>query len=109
VTSDDFEELKPGCLMFPGVYTFQDEDGDYVYIGESKNVVMRLKQHAKKKWYSKKHAVKVLWVQDDEARLVAETAMILRHRPRANRAIKIGLAKDGHLFSIQFLRGKPGN
>jgi excinuclease UvrABC nuclease subunit len=108
VTDEDFEELPGGAFVFPGVYTFSDSKGHFVYIGESKNIPSRLKQHRKKKWFSEELTVEVLWCSDNETRLVAETAMILRYRPRENKAIKIGLSKSGGLYPLNFLRTRSG-
>lgn len=37
-------------------------------------------------------------------RLLAETAMILRERPRHNKTIKIGLRADGTIYEMGFVR-----
>jgi excinuclease UvrABC nuclease subunit len=108
VMISDFEEFKPAAFIFPGVYVFRDKKGHFVYIGESKNIPQRLKQHKKKKWFSEELDVTVLWCADAEARLTAETAMILRYRPRENKAIKIGLSKTGGLYPLNFLRTRSG-
>lgn len=109
VTRDSFVAFnteKPP-LLFPGVYMFLKK-GKAVYIGESGNIPCRLKQHRRKKWHEKDLEVRVLWCEDDETRLVVETVMILRERPRANRAIKLGLTMAGRVYALNFLRASKG-
>lgn len=109
VTRDDFIELdkeKPPFL-FPGVYMFLKR-GKAVYIGESGDIPRRLKEHRRKKWYEANLEVRVLWCTDDQVRLITETIMILRERPRENRAIKIGLTKTGRVYGLNFLRSSRG-
>jgi len=105
VTLDDFSDfdIEKPPLLFPGVYVFL-HGKKRVYIGESGDVPRRLKEHRRKKWFSEKLKIKVLWCSDEQARLMAETVMILRERPRENKAIKIGLSKAGRIYPINFLR-----
>lgn len=111
VTFDDFEEYdktKPP-LIFPGVYAFLKKGASgkllKVYIGESKNIPQRIKQHKRKKWYEEDLEIRVLWAGDDEVRLITETVMILKERPLENKAIKLGLAKKtGRVYPINFVR-----
>lgn len=94
----------------PGVYVALD-GAKVVYVGQSKHIKQRRGQHVAEK--SKKWAQnpKLRWVGRPiaggvEARLVAETALILRYRPRANKAIKIGLKSTGTIYELSFLRGR---
>lgn len=112
VTRADFvplESVKIGTFQeLPGLYIFLNAAGHAVYIGESGHVPRRIQQHRKKPWFSEELKV-VFWpCEDPEDRLMAETVMIFRERPRANRAIKIGLAKDGRLIPLQFISSKRG-
>ena len=106
VTRADFSDLdmeKPP-LLYPGVYIFL-KNGKPIYVGESGDIPRRFKEHKRKKWYEDKLVFKVLWCSDEQTRLVTETVMILRERPRHNRAIKIGLSKAGRIYPINFVRG----
>ena len=105
VTRDDFSkmDMKKPPLLFPGVYLFLKK-GKPVYIGESGDIPRRFKEHKRKKWFEEGLDFKVLWCNNSEVRLLTETIMILRERPRENRAIKIGLSKAGKLYAINFLR-----
>lgn len=94
-------------LLYPGLYVFL-KDGKPVYIGESGDIPRRLKEHRRKKWYEEGLEVRILWCNDDQIRLVTETVMILRERPRHNRAIKIGLSVAGRVYGLNFLRSSKG-
>jgi hypothetical protein len=97
-----FNADKPP-LLYPGVYIFLKKD-KAVYVGESGNIPRRLKEHRRKKWFEEGLEIRILWCADDQVRLVAETVMILRERPRFNRVIKIGLTQTGRVYGLNFLR-----
>lgn len=93
---------------FPGVYAYL-RDGQPLYIGQSCDVRRRLAQHARdkrKKWPAAATHIRAIVEADYEARLVAETILILQHRPRYNQSIKIGIAANGRLRELQFLRSQ---
>lgn len=106
---EDLEDLPAGAdlRLRPGVYVIvQVADGKVKYVGQTGCVGLRLKEHERTKRYNPKaDRVKVSWEGNPERRLVLETLLILSHRPRLNRAIKIGLTKEGRLYEMQFLRG----
>jgi excinuclease UvrABC nuclease subunit len=85
------------------VYAFCNEAGDPIYVGQSALLTQRLKQHTKKPWYKNVASVVAYPVAKAEDRLVLETLIILRYRPRNNRAIKIGIRADGSIYEIQFV------
>lgn len=97
----------PPAVDRPGVYVLLDDGGTLIYVGQSKGMVARSKAHRRKTWGKKIAAERYLAEPDPELRLVLEAVMILRYRPRYNRAIKLGLRKDGSLYEIQFVRGSP--
>lgn len=98
----------PDFPFYPGLYIFRDADGTPIYIGQSKNIPQRLKEHKRRaRWYPKVSSVTVLLEVDPSARLCAEAVLQLRYRPRYCRAIKLALSNDGTLHEIQFVRGTP--
>jgi excinuclease UvrABC nuclease subunit len=92
--------------FYPGLYAFFNGAGTPIYIGQSKNVPQRLKEHRRKPWYKFVESSRVLTFADESERLCAEAVLQLRHRPRFCRAIKLGLANDGTLRELQFLRSR---
>lgn len=91
--------------FYPGLYVCRNGSGVPIYIGQSKNVPARLKEHRRKKWWPKVDSVAVCPEAHEDARLCAEAVLQLRTRPRFCRAIKLQLCNDGHLCEIQFIRG----
>ena len=109
VTRDSFVPFnadKPP-LLYPGVYIFL-KNSKAVYIGESGDIPRRIKEHRRKKWHEEGLEVRILWCADAQTRLVTETVMILRERPRHNRAIKLGLTQAGRVYGLNFLRSSRG-
>ncbi len=91
--------------FYPGVYALLDVDGKPLYVGQSGDIPQRLREHRKtKRWYEKVDRVLVLLAPDLQDRLLAETVLQLKYRPRHCRAIKLGFNKDGTLTELQFLR-----
>jgi excinuclease UvrABC nuclease subunit len=107
VELSSFRPIKTLDPLAGGVYAFCNEAGDPVYIGQSGLIQQRIKAHAKKAW--RKQATSVVWypVAGAEDRLVLETLLILRYRPRNNRAVKIGIRADGSIYEIQFVGRAP--
>jgi len=98
-------------LAFPGIYRFRDPEGAFLYIGESNHIPRRLGEHRAdhkkkgKKPYAAEDAdvtVDVCFCPCDDLRLRAETLQILRHNPRHNKAIKIGISKQGRVYPLNW-------
>jgi len=110
LTLDSFvpRSLDTAWPSFSGLYCLLNGAGDPIYIGQSVSVRSRLLTHRReKKWWPDVDQILTFSLASElDSRLIAETGLILRHRPRHNKAIKIGIANDGHLFELQFLRGK---
>ena len=93
-------------FLSPGVYVLRDAKGRVLYVGQSADVRGRLADHRRlKKWFRDVRTRTVYLLDDASARLLTETCLIFRHRPRHNRAIKLCLCQDGSLKELQFLRG----
>jgi excinuclease UvrABC nuclease subunit len=107
ITLRRLKRLPPAKCLLSGVYVILPPIGQKVkYVGQSADIFTRLATHRRtKKWWADDDRVYVLTPLCPEDRLVAETGLILRYRPRYNRAVKIGLREDGSLYEIQFLRG----
>lgn len=102
----DLSDIPP---LAGGVYALFDEGGKVLYIGESGGIRTRFRQHRRqKKWWKDVTEARYASSQDTDERLTLETVLILRHRPRHNRAVKLGLAADGTVFALNFLRGSKG-
>lgn len=98
----DFDPDNAPPLGFPGIYRFRGADDSFLYIGESRDVCRRYKEHHRKPWFSEVARCEVCAVIDDELRLFLETIEILRFRPRFNRAIKLGLSKHGRIYALNW-------
>lgn len=99
----DFCELSPDNfppIGVPGVYRFRDAEDGFLYVGESGDVCRRYKEHRRKPWFKDAVRFEVCGVIDPELRLLVETMEILRFRPRHNRALKLGLDKQGRIYSL---------
>jgi len=95
----------PSCA---GIYAYLS-GGKVLYIGHSVNMRRRLREHArdtkKKAWFPTLDEFRVLPLEGGaDPRLVAETGLLLKYRPRYNKTIKIGIANDGHLYELSFVR-----
>lgn len=88
------------------MYILEGEGGEILYVGQSGQMVSRSKAHRKKAWGGQIRSERYFACGDPEERLVIETVLILRYRPQHNRAIKLGLRKDGSIYEMQFIRGK---
>lgn len=94
-------------LLSPGVYVLFDTHGRVLYVGQSADVRGRLADHRRlKKWFRNVTTRRVYLLDDPTARLITETCLVFRHRPRHNRAIKLCLCNDGSIKELQFLRGQ---
>ena len=108
VTLERFEErvLEDKWPSFPGLYAFENEAGETIYVGQSKGVRSRILAHRREKsWWPEVKKIHTFEMYGDvECRLIAETGLILRLRPLYNKTIKIGIANDGHLYELNFVR-----
>lgn len=105
VTRDDFVPLDSTPLFSCGVYLLVSADGNIVYIGQTGSFELRMKDHARtKKWWGDVDQVLCYPCANSDLRLTLEAALILRYRPRHNRAVKIALKADGGIYEIQFVR-----
>lgn len=88
-----------------GVYAYWDAKGNLLYIGQSGNVNARRKAHARKKWGVAIARERYCPIADASDRLIAETVLVLRHFPRHNRAIRLGLSHASRrVHELQFLK-----
>jgi len=97
----------PSCA---GIYAYLS-GGKALYIGHSVNMRRRQREHArdpqKKSWFPTVDEIRVLKLEGGkDPRLVAETGLLLKYRPRFNKTIKIGIANDGHLYELSFVRAR---
>lgn len=86
----------------PGVYLFRTSKGCAIYVGQSGDVFQRYRQHRRKKWFAEDLEFWALEIEGQSDRLVAETVLILRERPLQNRAVKLGLRKDGSVYPLDW-------
>lgn len=106
---DDLSPVEdaPSCA---GIYAYLS-GGKALYIGHSVNMRRRQKEHArdlkKAAWWGSIDEVRILKLEGgSDSRLVAETGLLLKYRPRHNKTIKIGIANDGHLYELSFVRAR---
>jgi len=112
-TSDDdfseFSDISDLPMIYPGVYRLSDENDKVLYVGQSCDVRRRLREHKRSKsWFPSVTKVEALFSADTEDQLIIETIQIFRHRPRHNKAIKLGLKADGSIFPLNFIRSSGG-
>jgi excinuclease ABC subunit C len=103
VEPSDFVKFDIGNppLSSPGVYIFKDASGQVLYVGESQGVTRRYGQHKrdpKKKWTQRIDTVWWYPLESEDDRLRLETYMILRLRPRHNRAVRLSFRADGTAY-----------
>ena len=91
-------------FLCPGVYALLDSEDRVLYIGQSANAPQRADVHKRKKWGPEISRTLICPVASPDERLMLETLLQLRYRPRYCRAIKLGIAKDGTLSELQFVR-----
>ena len=90
---------------FPGIYAFRRPDGSFLYVGQSKNVPDRIRDHRRERTWAQE-ADTTVWVlpwRDPDSRLAAEAVLQLRYRPRHCQAIKLRIGKDGGLTEVSFI------
>lgn len=91
-----------------GVYAFYDAHGTLLYIGQTGSFTVRFSDHRRtKKWFSDVARIVAYPLADCDLRLCLETALILKHRPKYNRAVKLNVSAGKPLQEMQFLRFKP--
>jgi len=77
-----------------------------LYIGQSQNIHRRLETHQNERpWFDQVDRIEIcpdLPLEDD--RLALETVKIVEIRPKHNRAIYLGLDKEGTLYPAHFFR-----
>lgn len=100
-------DVVPSCA---GIYAYLS-GGEALYIGHSVNMRRRQREHArdpaKAPWFDSIDEVRVFPLEGGaDSRLVAETGLLLKYRPRWNRTIKVGIANDGHLYELSFVRAR---
>jgi excinuclease UvrABC nuclease subunit len=88
----------------PGVYLLFDVQDNPLYIGHSHNIRKRLQTHKRtKKWWKQVWELHCITdIPDEDGRLTRETIEILRHRPRYNQIVYLGLTKDGRIYPARF-------
>lgn len=93
-----------------GIYAYLSAAGEPLYVGRSVNMRRRLREHRReKKWASEIDSILIYELEGGaDPLLVAETGLLLKYRPRYNRAIKLGITNDGRIFEVQFIRGRRG-
>ena len=89
---------------FSGLYAMRDPNGNFLYIGQSRNVPDRIRDHRRERpWFREDTQVSVLPWRDPDTRLAAEAVLQLRYRPRWCQAIKLRIGKDGGLTEVSFI------
>jgi hypothetical protein len=104
---DDLEVVSE-VPSVSGIYAYLS-GGTPLYIGHSVDMRRRQREHArdrkKASWFPAIDEVRILRLEGGkDPRLVAECGLLLKYRPRYNRTIKIGIANDGHLYELSFVR-----
>jgi excinuclease UvrABC nuclease subunit len=98
---------NPPSIDYPGVYVYFDTEGVALYVGQSKGVNARLHQHRRDRPWAPRIDKCLFYKEHDlDRRLTLETLMILRLRPRHNKAIKLGLTKTGRIYEMGFVPTK---
>lgn len=95
-----FQELLSNKRASSGGSVPVSQSTDIPYIGHSSDIVARYKAHKGKKWFDPALELWTWYCPDESRRLIAETLMIFRLRPRHNRAVQVGLRLDGTLFDL---------
>lgn len=101
------EDFRPfPKLAGPGVYAYWDAEGTLLYIGQSGDVKGRRRAHERtKKWGDQIATALYCPLADASERLIAETVLILRHFPKHNRSVKLGISSTkGRVHEIQFIK-----
>ena len=84
------------------MYVYKDKDGVALYVGMTNCFKRRHAQHQSKKWAKDIASYEVWPCANESNRLIAETVMIFRLRPRFNRLIKLRLDKDGDVSAARW-------
>lgn len=90
---------QPGAV--PGVYLLFDGDS-LVYVGQSSDIELRLKQHRKERKKSFNFAL-LYHIDSLEDRLRLETILIMALLPEANKGLNLGLHK-GRVWEVKWKR-----
>jgi predicted GIY-YIG superfamily endonuclease len=76
--------IHPGKGDETAVYRLYDADGRLLYVGISRDPVVRWGQHQGKRWWPKVATYAVDWHVDRESAAVAETEAIRQEKPSHN-------------------------
>jgi hypothetical protein len=100
------EELPPT----PTVYCMLDVKGTIVYIGQTKNLQQRFRQHEAGSPGKAKHwravAYFVPGIENLHRRLQVETILICACVPAQNKSVLLTVTKNGHLSEIRYRRSR---
>lgn len=101
-TTDDFEPEAALAerAATPGLYLLFADGPEPVYVGQSRNIRVRLATHRRegKKVF---HTARFYPVGSEQSRLILETVLIALLRPPLNRGLMLGIA-DGRLWEIKW-------
>jgi excinuclease UvrABC nuclease subunit len=104
LTLANFAPLTELPAIVSGVYCIYDEEDTLLYVGQSCDVRSRISRHRRKKWGGAIARIEVVRIGRESDRLIAEAVYILRHFPRHNKAVKLGLSHaHGTVRELQFL------
>jgi excinuclease UvrABC nuclease subunit len=106
----NFAPLKDLPALVSGVYCIFDDEDTLLYVGQSCDVRSRISAHRRKKWGPAIERVEAVLIGRESDRLVAEAVHILRHRPRYNRSIKLGLySNPDRIRELAFVSHRSGS
>lgn len=87
-------------LSWTALYVFLDEQARVIYVGVTADVARRLREHAETGLADEAAAVVVQWHSLRTLALLAETALIDRHRPRLNRSRDVEPVTRGQHLAV---------
>ena len=89
-------DIEKPPIIGGGTYVFYDKEGVPLYVGQTSSYKRRFNQHkAGRKWWKFVDRVRVWDCASESNRLMSETVLIFRLRPKYNRLIKLRIDKDG--------------
>ena len=70
-----------------GVYVLRDQDGNAVYVGQSRDIGRRIEDHSSRNWYNKRTitSAKYIRIENDAIRIKIEAILIHLLCPQINR------------------------
>lgn len=106
----NFAPLEALPALVSGLYCIYDEEDALLYVGQSCDVRSRVSAHRRKPWGKAIARIEAVRIGRESDRLVAEAVHILRHRPRHNKTIKLGLyTNPERIRELAFLPHRSGS